>query len=60
MSETKILEQRIGQLDILGRVDEMIMTEDEEIKDPDKWQDRVRLIWYYLIRLPWMLWDMKR
>ena len=41
----------------LRSVDEVL---EGEIKDVSSLRERIKIMWYYLIRLPWMLWDRKR
>ena len=36
------------------------MMDEEETKDVTEWRERIKIMWHYLIRLPWMLWDRKR
>ena len=41
----------------LRSVDEVL---EEEIKDVTEWRERLKIMLYYIVRLPWMLWDRKK
>ena len=41
----------------LRSIDEVL---EGESKDPTEWREQIKMMWYYIVRLPWMLWDRKR
>ena len=41
----------------LRSVDEVL---EGESKDPTEWREQIKMMLYYIVRLPWMLWDRKR
>jgi hypothetical protein len=32
----------------------------DDVKEVDGWKEQIKMMLYYLVRLPWMLWDRRK